>query len=226
MIKPGITGTILVTFCSLIIIACSQGLVTTNNFVDRVAALSGHGGEIARHDAFDEAKTLADSLSRTQPKTEQEIIFHYEASDFIRFLDDRNLLVGAIEVGSYLGVPNYGPIILYDLSTGQPKWFFEREDLPNGQYFLLSTEPRILIFGDGKTKSTLTALDPGTGSKIWRYSEKKPNLIGLYPAQDKAFVYSGSDKFSQVTAVGLSAGSIVWQTELLAKMIEINKGKQ
>src|SRR3990170_4770268 len=71
-------------------------------FEDGIAAMTGKGGTIARADNFDDTVKVAAGLAPAQPKTAWETVFPEEAPDFMQFIDEHRLLIGAVEVGAYL----------------------------------------------------------------------------------------------------------------------------
>ena len=192
---------------------------------DGVAAISGKGGTIARNDAFDETKRRADSIAKDYPKTEWESIYPQEAADFIENIDNSRVLIGTVEVGSYLGVPDHKEIILYNSKTGKAIWKAERESLPRGAFTVLVTKPLIILAGVDEKTTYFLALDPKTGAKRWDYIVKASSSYSLSDKRDKIMLLTSTDSEHKLEAIEIKTGKILWNNNNLPGDLFDNKSK-
>ncbi len=190
------------------------GCRTTDQFVDGLAAVTGRGGSIAREDVFDETAQLAEKLNQGQPPTKWEIPVESEATDFISFLDPQRVLVGSVVSGSYLGVPSHGDIKLYNVKTGQLIWTAERDELENGHYALLKTEPLILLVGRDDSGTQFVAFDPESGAKKWTYRVAAPDQFAVSEGLDRIVSISAGSKGRLVSAIETKNGRQLWERSL------------
>lgn len=179
---------------------------------DGVAALSGHGGEIARADATPIVKNLARELAPQQPKPVWQQILPQEAVDFAVFIDADRLLVGSVESGSYLGVPDFKEIILYDARAGQEIWRAERPKIRNGAYYVLATAPVLVLEGKGKDFSILLAYDLKTGKKLWE--RKQSDTFKSFVAEDALLVAAYEPGEWSVQRLTLENGTPLWSRKV------------
>jgi outer membrane protein assembly factor BamB len=196
------------------IIASFYGCSSTGaQFVDGLAAISGKGGTIARNDAYEPAKVVAKGLREYNPSTEWESIFPYEDADFIQFLNEERILIGSVEVGSALGMPDYEDIFLYDAKTGKMIWKSKRKSYSRGSYNVITTHPLIILLGRNEKELGLTAFDPSTGKIIWAHEVKAPYSFSFTEGFDKVSILSSNEK---VELIDLKTGSILWSSNLSA----------
>ena len=206
------------------IIASFYGCSSTGaQFVDGLAAISGKGGTIARNDAYEDTKVVAKKLREYNPSTEWESIFPYEDADFIQFLNEERILIGSVEVGSALGMPDYEDLFLYDAKTGKMIWKSKRKSYSRGSYSVITTYPLIILLGRNEKELGLTAFDPSTGKIIWAHEVKAPYSFSFTEGFDKVSILSSNEK---VEFLDLKTGSILWSsnisTDLFKKGMEAN----
>jgi len=179
---------------------------------DGVAALTGHGGEIARADAMPIVKSLALELAPQQPQPLWQQIFPQEAADFAVFVDADRLLVGAVESGGYLGVPDFKELLLYDTTVGKELWRTERPEIRNGSYSVLATSPVLVLEGKAEGFSILLAYDIKTGKKLWE--RQQPHAFKSFVAQDALLVASyGAGEWS-MEKLNPETGSPFWSRKV------------
>ncbi len=193
------------------------------NFADGVAAVSGKGGTIARHDAYDSTKALADKLKNDQPPTEWETIFPYENTDFIEFMGKNRVLIGTVEVGSMLGIPKHREIVLYHAGTGKPMWKTERKAFTRGNYTVLATQPLILITGSDKDNLDFFALDPSSGQLKWEQTFKMPATFTLPEDSDRICILFSEGSGRRIQSVDAGTGNVLWTGDLPGEFFEKDK---
>ena len=202
------------------IIALFYGCRSTGaQFVDGLAAISGKGGTIARNDAYEDAKVVAKRLREYNPSTEWESIFPYEDADFIQFLNEERILIGSVEVGGYLSVPDYEDIFLYDAKTGKMIWKSKRKSYSRGSYSVITTYPSIILLGSNEKELGFTAFDPSTGKIIWAHEVKAPYSFSFTEGFDKVSILSSNKK---VELIDLKTGSILWSSNLSTDLFKKN----
>ncbi len=133
----------IILFTSFSIVGCTAAL---HQFQDGLVAIAGQGGTIARADAFEPALKAA-SQYKNVDTAQIQMAFDGESADIIQFIDNDQVLVGTIDVGAYLGVPDYGRLALYDIEAGTKIWSIERPPMSGGigAYAVLTTNPVILL---------------------------------------------------------------------------------
>ena len=183
-------------------------------FEDGIAAMTGKGGTIARADNFDDTVKVAAGLAPAQPKTAWETVFPEEAPDFMQFIDEHRLLIGAVEVGAYLGVPSFKKVLLYDSRTGKKLWEADRPDLVRGQYTVAASEPAVVLFGATAAAAVLIGIDRDSGARRWRHEFKPPVSYALPAQGDQIVVLAAEPAGMRVTAVNLGSGATAWQQSL------------
>lgn len=185
-------------------------------FKDGLAVVSGRGGRVAHKDkdAFEKTVEQANILNKDQPLAQWASIIKGEGADLISFLDQDRVLVGTAESGAHLGVPKHGDIRLINTRSGDVLWSAGRKGLKNGQYFLLLTEPLIVIVGREHDASRFTAYDPENGRKKWNHKIKGPNQIMVNDAMDRILLCSSKDDGRKVEALDVLTGDVVWSREL------------
>jgi outer membrane protein assembly factor BamB len=186
------------------------GLVLSGcaTMADGVAAISGHGGEIARADAMPVVKDLARELAPQQPRPVWQRLLPQEAADFAVFVDTDRLLVGTVESGAYLGVPDFREIVLYDAKSGGEIWRAERPKIRNGFYSVLATAPVLILEGRGTDSSLLLAYDMQTGKKLW---ERKQSDVFKASVTENALLVAVFEPGQwSVASLDLESGAPLW----------------
>jgi len=181
-------------------------------FVDGVAAVSGRGGEIARADAMPMTRSLAQELAPQQPKPVWQQILPQEAADFAVFIDSERLLVGTVESGSYLGVPDYKEIILYDTKAGQEVWRAGRPKIRNGFYYVLTTEPLLVLEGKTENSSFLLGYDIKTGQRLWE--QQRQHLFKSFVEENSLLVAAYVLGEWTVERLSLENGTPIWSQKV------------
>lgn len=183
-------------------------------FQDGLAAISGKGGTIARSDQLEETARRAAALRPSQPAPAWETVFPKEAPDFIRFIDEERVLVGAVEVEAYLGVPSFKNVYLYDAREGKTLWQSERPDLVRGQYTVVTTQPLIVIAGSNASATTLLGIDAASGARRWRQDFKTTVAYAVPTDGDRIAVAAREGGALRVTAYALDSGAAVWSRDV------------
>lgn len=192
-------------------------------FGDGVAAISGRGGTIARSDALNDTAKLARQLAPGNPSTAWETVFPAEAADFVQFIDGERVLVGTLEIGAYLGVPDFKKLILYDARSGANIWEAERQKLPRGRYVVLALDPHIVLMGTSPSLLTLTAFSRASGSRVWEAAFKSPLAHTLSQAQDRFFVLASEGARRQLRAVDPKTGRLLWSQDIPEEIFAKNR---
>lgn len=198
----------------LIILLICGGCGAGDQFVNGLAAISGKGGKIARHDSFDKTAAIARKLNKNHPQTKWETVFTSEGADFISFLDNKRVLVGTVESGSYLGVPRHGDIKLFNAASGEQIWSAGRDGLKSGQYVLLTTEPLIVLVGRDDDVTEFSAYDPASGSKQWKHRVKAPDSFIVTNGLSRIISLSASGDSKKIEALDINTGKITWDHNL------------
>ena len=181
-------------------------------FGDGLAAVTGKGGEVARADAMPSTRSLARELGPEQPRPVWMSPFPQEGADFAVFINDSRVLVGAVESGAALGVPDFKEIILYDTTTGAEMWRSKRPEIRNGFYSVLATGPVIVLEGRGGGTGHWLGYDPQTGVNIWKHSSKKPYRAMVH---DRFLFTTAFRKNTwSVEKIKLQDGSRIWAKKI------------
>jgi len=161
--------------------------------------------------AFTPTITMVDKLNRTQPKTNWEILVNYDAGDFINFIGNNNVLVGAVKSESKFGVPKYEDIFLYNIKNKKKIWSAPRPKISKGEYALLTTNPFIIIIAKNSKKTIFQAYDPKNGKVKWNLKLKSPCQFCLSAFSNKLYVMSlneTSNKNRLLKAVDINTGTV------------------
>ncbi|HXH86133.1 MAG TPA: PQQ-binding-like beta-propeller repeat protein, partial [Nitrospira sp.] len=203
---------------SVVLVMLTLCLSGCGQFIDGLAAIGGHGGEIAHQDAMQESITNARYLREQAkpPSPAWESLIPNETADLIRFVGSNRVLVGTLEVGAYLGVPDHGPVRLYDAETGRMLWEADRPSFRDGRYSVLSTAPVIVLMGSNEDGARLLALDPASGSLKWEHAIKGPYRSALTEDLASLIVTSPDKGDRTVYALNLTTGRTLWSTKLEA----------
>jgi len=199
----------------IIIIFLGCGTVG-RQFQDGLAVLTGRGGRVAHEDLFDETVKQADILSKHHLKAQWASTFNGEGADIIHFLDENRILVGTVESGAMLGVPEHTNIMLMDAKTGSVFWETGRKGLTNGHYLLLLTEPLIILSARDDTKTSLLAYNPANGDNVWNYTVDSPDQFLISEEMDRMILLSAQEEGRKVEALDILTGNLIWSRELPA----------
>lgn len=184
-------------------------------FGDGLAAMTGRGGEVARGDAMPSTRALARELGPQQPKPLWETTFPEESADFATYVGNHRLLVGTVESGAYLGIPDFKDIILYDTTNGTQLWRSARPAIRNGRYSVLATTPTIILGGRGKDELRLLAYDPNKGTKRWERTVASPFRV---VTAGSVLVATGfEDNTWTVSALDAATGTVRWETKVATR---------
>jgi len=176
------------------------------------AALSGESVEMMS--AIPETTSRAKAIAAGQPAPSWEVTFPDHAADLVHFLDDERVLVGSVEVGAYLGVPDFKDVYLFDLRDGKVLWKTTRPRLYRGQYAVLATQPHIILAGFGEEATHFLALDGNTGQERWRGTIKAAESYVLLPEANQIAVIGKTDGVKHVSALALDKGTPAWRRDL------------
>jgi len=178
-------------------------------FGDGVATLTGRGGEIARADVMPSTRSLIRELAPQQPKPVWVSQLPEEAVDFATYIDENRLLIGTVESGTYLGIPDFKEIILYDTAKGTELWRSARPPIRNGRYRVLATAPTIILGGWGEERVRLLGYQPSNGAKLWEQEIDAPFRV---VTDGETLLATGfKDNTWNVTAFNVRDGSIRWR---------------
>jgi outer membrane protein assembly factor BamB/ankyrin repeat protein len=184
-------------------------------FREGMAAIMGKGGTVERTSTIPYAKELAARLAKGQPRPAWEVPFPEEGADFIQFLDAKRVLLGTVEVGAYLGVPDYKKVLLLEASSGAKIWEAERRKLaPRGRYSLLALRPVIVLLGTDALSASVSGLDPASGKKLWEHTLGKPLAHVSASDSSRAYVLVEQGGGAQLAAIDLRSGARIWAREL------------
>jgi len=179
----------------------------------------GRGGTIARTDALPETVKLAQQLAAGRPSAAWETVFPEEAADFIHFIDAQRVLIGTVEIGAYLGIPDFKKVVLYDSRNGAKLWEADRQKLARGRYSVLAVQPAVVLLGSNATSMVVTGLDPASGAHLWGATFGSPLAHVLATNLGRVFVLASDGARSRVVALDLKTGSKVWTRELPAGVV-------
>lgn len=186
-------------------------------FVDGLAAIGGEGGTIARSDELTPTAERARKIAVGRPATVWETTVAHEAADLIQFIDDERVLVGNLEVGAYLGVPDFKHLTLYHARSGKKLWDAERERLFRGEYSVIALKPLIVVLGRNDSSVLVSGLDPATGARRWHAAFKSALAHGISSDLSRIFVLTAEDSKRQLAAIDLGSGRQLWSRDVPAE---------
>jgi len=178
-------------------------------FGDGVAALTGRGGEVARADAMPSTRSLGRELAPQQPGPSWVSLLPQEAVDFSLFIDDNKLLIGTVESGAYLGIPDFREIILYDTVTGTELWRAARPRIRNGRYSVLTITPVIVLAGWGEGQVQLHGYQTSNGASLWEHVVDSP--FRVVNDGGTLLITGFKNNAWSVTALNITDGSVRWR---------------
>lgn len=173
-------------------------------------------------DAYSTTIALAKDLSQSQPKTISETIVDYEASDILAYVGNDRLLVGSLMSGSKLGTPKFGNLYLYDLNTGREIWSIKRPNVRNGEYFLLTTYPTIIVMAKSERSTVCVSYDPVTGQQKWEIDGPSSTQVLV---DDALYLLMPADSNSgnrNLRSIDMSTGSNRWQRSVHSQFFPVN----
>jgi len=191
-----------------------------------LAAITGQGGTYAEVDEFDQMVNSVKVSKSKYPGTAWQSIIPDEAADLIYFVNNNRVLVGTVESGAYLGVPDHKQLTLYDVRSGAKLWQAERDSFRQGGYSVFKTEPFILLLGQDDQKAQLQAIDTNTGKKIWELRFDTPTQTLLSSDTNTLFLLDVDDTSVTVRAISCNTGKELWKTASLGKMNNKKKSSQ
>ena len=150
-------------------------------------------------------------LNQSQPAPEMDIPVPYHGADFLRFFDERHLLVGSVTF-DVAGTPEYGPIILYDLQTRTEKWRIPRDAHYAARHQLLAFNPQIILRSVSQGKVVHTAYAPDSGRRLWLHQtdDKSIRTYRLSSSMTMTDLYILSD--GVLNDIDLRTGAVKWET--------------
>ncbi|RJQ78991.1 MAG: hypothetical protein C4519_11630 [Desulfobacteraceae bacterium] len=127
----------------------------------------------------------------------------------MQLLGPDRLLVGMIK--DYPGLPSLA-YMLVDTARGEVLWRYPRNEAA-GSYVLLLAFKDLLLFRIEKGKTTsLLALDPQTGSKLWAWPGEDGRAQYLpVPAAGRIVVAVAGENTMQIKALNLKDGAVLWE---------------
>ncbi len=169
---------------------------------------------VAKENAFNPTIALANTLNDGQPKTLWETIVDHETADFISAVDEDRILIGSLSSSGNVGIPKYGEITLYEADTGHKIWSTNRQNLQNGEFTLLTTQPVILLMGSNSKKTIFQAYDPKSGKNRWNLELSSPIRIAVPIDVDLLYSLSpngGNNENRVLQSINLGNGSVQWK---------------
>jgi len=203
----------MIVLATLALAGCSAQV---GQFKEGLYAVGGVGSGTARNDSFDQTKGLA-TVTRQQhspPPSAWETVLPDESADLIRLLDGRRVLVGVTVIDGDLGVPDHGPVQLYDAVSGSLLWQAPRPSFRSGRYALVSTEPSIVLLGSDPNRAHVLALDAASGVRRWEHALTGPFRAALSLSGDRLVVVSAERSRRTLQAVALDTGAVAWSVQL------------
>ncbi|MBU1426016.1 MAG: PQQ-binding-like beta-propeller repeat protein [Gammaproteobacteria bacterium] len=181
-------------------------------FGDGLAVLGGKGGEVARADAMPSTRQMAAELKPQQPPPVWTTPLPEESTDFAIYLNGGRLLVGTVESGATLGIPDYRDLILYDTRRGAELWRSSRPELRKGSYRVLATEPLLVLAGNNKEELYLAGYDLQTGNRRWERRFDDP--FRFLVQQDRLLVAGFRKRGWSLTLLDVASGAVRWERQV------------
>lgn len=203
-----------VSFLLILLLGCT--VQDRMIFGDGVAALTGRGGEVARGDAMPSTRSLIHELAPQQPQPGWVSQLPEEAVDFATYIDQSRLLIGTVESGAYLGIPDFKDIILYDTTKGIELWHSPRHEIRNGRYSVLTTVPNIVLAGWGEQRLWLLGYQPDNGTKIWQHEIDAP--FRAVTDRETLLVTGFENNTWSLTAFNIKDGTVRWRHTVASRV--------
>lgn len=181
-------------------------------FGDGVTRLTGRGSEVVRADVMPSTRSLIRELAPQQPQPGWVSLLPEEAVDFAVYIDENRLLIGTVESGAYLGIPDFKEIILYDTAKGAELWRSVRPQIRNGHYRVLATAPTVILAGWGEERVRLLGYQPGNGAKLWEQEIDTPFRVVKDGETLLATGFKGNTW--TVAAFNVRDGAIRWRQDV------------